>query len=42
MPGPGPPDRPICRAFNNSSQSKRFEAMPELEAMQFLSTRKES
>lgn len=32
----------ICLAFNNSSQSSRFEAIPELDAIQFLSTRKES
>jgi hypothetical protein len=32
----------IWRALSISSQSSKFDAMPELEAMEFLSTRKES
>lgn len=32
----------ICLAFKSSSHKSRFEAMPELDAMQFLKTRKES
>jgi hypothetical protein len=42
IPGPGPPCLPICLAFNISSQSKRLDAMPELEAIAALITRKES
>lgn len=42
IPGPGPPALPICRAFSSSSQRRRLEAMPELDAIMFLKTRKES
>jgi UDP-N-acetylenolpyruvoylglucosamine reductase len=34
--------RTICRALSISSHNKRFDAIPVLEAMQFLRTRKES
>src|SRR4051794_4162748 len=42
IPGPGPPCRPICLAFRSSSHRRRLDAIPELEATQFLRTRKES
>jgi hypothetical protein len=42
IPGPGPPCLPICRALRSSSHKRRFDAMPELDAMQFRRTRKES
>lgn len=32
----------ICLAFSSSSHKSRFDAIPELDATQFLSTRKES
>ncbi len=42
IPGPGPACLPICLAFSISSQRRRFDAMPELDAIAFLSTRNES
>ena len=42
IPGPGPPCLPICLALSISSHRRRFDAIPELDAIAFLSTRKES
>lgn len=47
QPSPSPGPGPCCLppptlALSNSSHRRRFEAMPELDAMQFRKTRNES